>query len=144
MTALAGQIDALVEYLRWAGESHWRGVLEACSARLRAGDASGCGTFLDCFGTSGSFNECAVGEGQWQNGKFEWLPGHESKYNEFEKLKGAAYVAARELARETTPSIGALLRSGIAATATGTRVLLGLLGVSLVLMAAYVLERGGA
>lgn len=141
---LASEIDGLVERLTWAGEDRWREKLAHCAHKLREGDLTGCDEFLGCFGTSGSFNECSIGDGAWTDGKFQWLPGHEDQYLRFEKMKEVAYVQARELSRAAAPTLRMLIKEGFLQSSRSTKALLAVLFVSVLVLVSYAIWREGA
>jgi hypothetical protein len=141
---LAGRLDVLVDYMSSAGESRWRDVLVSSAARMRAGELSGLRSFLGAFGTSGSFNEVDLVRGSWAKGKFVWEPGWEARSRDFERLKEEAYVLARQLDFETTPSFTQAISSGLMRSPLRTKLLLGGLGLAVLLLATYAIERGAA
>ena len=118
------EIRRLVLLLEEEGETFWRTRLVSAEAKVRAGDWQGFKDFLAGYGTSGSFNECAVGVGGSR------LPGRvegvrdEAKYREFEELQNTAYKHARVLASLSEPSIAAALAGAYRGAPALTKVLL--------------------
>lgn len=130
--ALVDLLNRMIQLMEWDGQTFWLERTKESVALLRNGKREGFSLFLSGFGTAGSFNECSVGKGEWTGKVHTWHPGHEDKYKEFEALKSESYGLAKELDRETEPSIFESIKVMTGKTTLHTRVLLATLSVLLI------------
>lgn len=131
---LLGLLDRMVQLMEWDGQTFWLERVRQAIALLRNGEREGFEHFLSGFGTSGSFNECSVGKGEWKGNVHTWYPGHEEKYEEFEALKNESYSLARELQRESEPPLLVSLKAAARQMPPRIRILLAVL-VALIVVA---------
>jgi hypothetical protein len=120
---LIQQMDRLVQLMDQDGHTYWSARVREATSTLRRGEREGFQIFLSGFGTSGSFNECVVGKGEWVGGKFVWGVGQQAVHEEFQRLQSEAYCRARKLQRESDPSLVELLAMSWSSAPFRTRVL---------------------